>query len=775
MNNNVSSTHAAKHTKSLRAGIAIVAGITSAMAVIVIAGWHLSIPKVVQLHPTFVPMQYNTALGFFALGAGLMAHLSGRLRIRPVFAALLFLIGTLTLVEYVFGVDLRIDELFMRHDIVVQTSHPGRMAPNTALCFSLSGMAILLLGVRTESSYAKFALQALGASVTALGLVALGGYVFHFEAAYGWGALTCMAAHTAFGFIIGGLGITCGAVEFDTDHGHRLARNLTLPIGFFGFVVSILLWQGLAESDIDNTRRLAEAKAIGQTDSIKINIERHHEVLTRMVNRWQQRGGTPYEDWQIDAEAYVRDIQSLQALEWVDKTNRVRWIVPLEGNEQAQGLDLTKEPIRRAALEFAFNQRAAKATESITLVQGGTGFLVFYPLFVDSEFDGFLLAVFRHDKLFKPLLQRTVQNGWNVTLSDREQTLYTSDNQKSAQVLAASTIETRFGTWQLYMSPTPDTLENLRSPFPRVILVVGLIISVLLGLSWFLLWRATGVQNALRSSNTKLEKSERILAHKLAEVERAEQKLIQANDELGRRNRELEEFSYIASHDLQEPLRKLITFSSLLKNDIGGDLPENARKDLHFIRTSAQQMQNLVQALLALSRATKNEMRLEQFAMKKSVDQAIEALEISINETQAEITCDPLPDVLGDSALLTQLFQNLIGNAVKFRNKDDSPHIQITCEKVNKEYTIGVKDDGIGIKPEYAERVFAPFKRLHSREVYEGTGIGLAICRKVVERHGGVIWVESEFGAGAHFKFTLGNATLMQPVAGQRVSEAIKT
>lgn len=232
-----------------------------------------------------------------------------------------------------------------------------------------------------------------------------------------------------------------------------------------------------------------------------------------------------------------------------------------------------------------------------------------------------------------------------------------------------------------------------------------------------------------------------------AELARQMEKLKQLNDELN-------EFTYIASHDLQEPLRKLVIFSEWLVRDLGADLPERAAKDLTFISEAAQRMRALVQELLNLSRAGNRELKSEAVSLETIADQALEALALQVEESRAVITRDPLPEVQGDAVLLTQLYQNLISNALKY-SEEFPPRIHLDAVLRDGKWLLGVRDNGIGINPEYAEQIFQPFKRLHGQGKFEGTGIGLAICRKVVERHHGRIWVESEEGKGAHFRFTL--------------------
>lgn len=231
-----------------------------------------------------------------------------------------------------------------------------------------------------------------------------------------------------------------------------------------------------------------------------------------------------------------------------------------------------------------------------------------------------------------------------------------------------------------------------------------------------------------------------------------------ANDSLRQRNCELDEFAHVVSHDLKEPLRAITTFSQLLAQDLGPGIPEDAVHDLEFITSAATRMQRLITDLLALSRTGRAEMKTAAVNLRACVASALESIAVSRLETGAEIRiADHLPTVIGDATMLTQLFQNLLSNAIKFHG-DKKPVVEITVAKNDGDWTFGVRDNGVGIESEYFENIFQPFRRFHVHSGQEGTGIGLAICRKVVERHGGRIWVESAPNAGAHFLFTLGNA-----------------
>ncbi len=228
----------------------------------------------------------------------------------------------------------------------------------------------------------------------------------------------------------------------------------------------------------------------------------------------------------------------------------------------------------------------------------------------------------------------------------------------------------------------------------------------------------------------------------------------QASEELARSNRDLEQFAYVASHDLQEPLRMVATYTQLLAERYQGKLDANADKYIHYAVDGALRMQKLVQDLLAFSRVGRQDTELRSTECQSAVEAALQNLEGALQESGAVVKYDPLPAVLADGSHLTQVFQNLIGNAIKFRGATQ-PVIQIRAEMKTREWVIAVEDNGIGIAAEQAENVFVIFRRLHTREEYSGNGIGLSICKKIIERHGGRIWVESEPGQGSKFKFTL--------------------
>jgi PAS domain S-box-containing protein len=225
-------------------------------------------------------------------------------------------------------------------------------------------------------------------------------------------------------------------------------------------------------------------------------------------------------------------------------------------------------------------------------------------------------------------------------------------------------------------------------------------------------------------------------------------------EELVRSNKDLEQFAYVASHDLQEPLRAVAGFIELLRRSLEKHLNEKTNEYMNYSIDGAKRMQSLINGLLEYSRVGTQGKIPKETDSRAALDAAIKRLEASIEETGAEITAEDLPTVYFDNVQMSQLFQNLIGNAIKFRS-DQVPRIHINAVRKGGEWQFAVTDNGIGIDAQYTDKIFMIFQRLHSREQYPGTGIGLSICKKIVERHNGKIWVESTPGRGSTFYFTV--------------------
>jgi PAS domain S-box-containing protein len=259
----------------------------------------------------------------------------------------------------------------------------------------------------------------------------------------------------------------------------------------------------------------------------------------------------------------------------------------------------------------------------------------------------------------------------------------------------------------------------------------------------------------LKSANEKLKEEISVRKKAEEELDKRKKEVEEINMELVGKNDELNEFASMVSQDLREPLRRLISTSNQLEHKLQNSSAEEGASYIKSISSVARGMELFIQDLLTLCKAGKDGLRYELFSLDECVEQALYSLSVRIEETKAQIKRDSLPDVFGDRMLLTHLYQNLIENAINYVDRD-FPLIELTVEKIDKGLVLGVKDNGTGIEKDYIETIFKPGKRENAHELFCRTGVGLGIARKAVEQHGGKIWVESEGGKGAHFKFTLG-------------------
>ena len=245
------------------------------------------------------------------------------------------------------------------------------------------------------------------------------------------------------------------------------------------------------------------------------------------------------------------------------------------------------------------------------------------------------------------------------------------------------------------------------------------------------------------------------IVEELAQLSEARAALEQQTAELVRSNDDLEQFAYVASHDLQEPLRKVSGFTQLLERRYGADLDDRAKEYIWYANDGARRMQDLINDLLAFSRVGRTTEAFEDVDLAAVTEETLAVFADRVEAEGATVNIGPLPTVRGDRRLLGQVMQNLVGNALKFRRPEEPPVVDVSCTDEDGMYTITVADNGIGIAPEYADQIFTIFKRLHVKTEYEGTGIGLALAKKVVEFHGGRIWLGASRSPGATFQFSL--------------------
>lgn len=431
----------------------------------------------------------------------------------------------------------------------------------------------------------------------------------------------------------------------------------------------------------------------------------------------------------------------------------ISYIVPTEPNRKAIGLDLAHEKNRYQAALQARDSGVAQVTAPIVLVQDAEktpGFLFCVPFYrkgaissLDDRrlrFAGLVYAPFVTKQLMAGTLSREGRHV-AIRIEDNDSVLYDELSPAGPGIdpdplfKAKRRLELYGRVWTFEVVSDQSFREAASSGQPLTILLCGLGIDSLLLLLFMFLSRA----------------NRRTIEY----ADLANHDLIVRTQELERSNRDLEQFAYISSHDLQEPLRMVTSYTALLNEDLEAALTKEQMKYMNYVIEGGERMQALIRDLLKYSRVGKGGRSFTSIDTNDAVNGALANLRIALDETSAEVSCGELPTISGDTIQLTQVFQNLIHNAVKFRG-EESPRIDVRSEaQENGRWLFRVTDNGIGIDPGFADKVFQIFQRLHTRREYPGNGVGLAIAKRIVEQHGGLIWVESVPGQGSKFYFTL--------------------
>jgi signal transduction histidine kinase/sensor domain CHASE-containing protein/ActR/RegA family two-component response regulator len=488
--------------------IAVIAGVaTAALGLAVMAGWHIHNVSLVQLDATLAPMHYNAALSFVLCGTGLLALACSRPRIAATCSAVAGAIGFLTLLEYLLSVNLGIDQLLIKSSITVQTSHPGRMAPNTALCFTLAGVALWVMSVSSARREQILMLTGpVGSIVLALGLVAAVGYLTGLKT-YSWGYFTSMAAHTAVGCLVLGGGLIAFAWQIGATEQASAPQRFALLVGICGLTVTLCLWQALIAHEHALVERTIELVNVSVQNEILAQIKPRVLSLVRMAKSWEMWGKPAREMWEADAQLYVTYYPDMQGVAWVDPTFHVRWIVPLEDNAELQDLSLALEERRRSALELAQGSRQITATRTLNLAQGGKGFQVFVPLLSHADFDGFIVGIFRMQALFDAILENLALRYAIAVFEGPEEIYgrYPTGRQYEREWGQETTLGLYGVTWRVRIWPTPTLLAEELSPLPEFGLAAGLLTSGLLAMAVYLAQTARLRATQVVSANQALQ------------------------------------------------------------------------------------------------------------------------------------------------------------------------------------------------------------------------------------------------------------------------------
>ena len=757
---------------------AIAAGAAIGIGGLVLVGWVLDVAVLKSVIPGRSSMKANTAVCFILAGTSLWLQGDAnegvvRGRVARGSAIAVIVISVVTLLEYILGWTAGIDQLLFHGLPDAATPFPGRMGINTAVSFTLLGSALLV--VRGATPRTRRAAEACVAGVWVVALFAAIGHLF--------GVLpltqltlstTQMAVHTSALFMLVGAGVLAASPDgwlraalASEGPGGLMARRLIPAVFAVLLLVSWLRLKG------------QQAGLYGTEFGLSIVVLTTVLILTGAVlwisttlNRaYLERGRADVAARQGEQRFRVLVESAPSGMIMVDRGGKIvlvnREIERLFGYRRE---DLIGEMIERLVPErfrkphpgfrsaFYVNPQSramGAGRELFGLRRDGTEMPVEIGLNpVETEEGLFVLASVvdisarqRAEARFRVAVESSpngmvmVDRGGKIVLVNREVERlfgYTRDELlgQSIEVLVPAHVRERhpdlrtgfFGHPQSRAMGAGRDLHGRRKDGSQVLVEIGL---------------------------NPIETDEGLFV--LASVVDISARK-QAEEELRRSNEELERFAYVASHDLQEPLRTVASYVQLLARRYRDRLDKDAGEFIDFAVQGSLRMQRLIEDLLTFSRVGTRGGALVPIDSGTALEAAIASLRASIDEAQAIITHDRLPAVLADPVQLEHLFTNLVGNAIKFRGAV-APRVHVGAALDGGRWILSVRDNGIGIDPQYFERIFVIFQRLHGREEYPGTGIGLAICKKIVERHGGRIWVESQPGSGTTFFFTLAAAS----------------
>jgi len=767
--------------------------------------WHLQWTTVLQINASYAPMTYNTALALLVTGLAIAFAVRGPTRWLRVAGILDVMLGAPGLAREAVGRDLHIDELFVRAHLVSSAEHPGRLAINTAICLMVMGAGLLIW--RPDAKHWRSpALIVAGAVVTSIAVVALFGYLAGMPSAYNWRQLTPMPLPTALAMALVAASMLGLAAATSTTRVSHVSEWIAVPAGTAAFAITLILWQVFADMGDSTTISAAEASRAALFLSLltggmlalmtwlaqHANGGRHAaQGLTKQLREEMAR--------REQAELSVRESQLLLS-QFLDGfpvglficdpigrpyfANQAATTMLGQGADSAvnmdelatayqtfvAGTDKPYPPGRLPVLRAAAGESSHVDDVEVHRPDGVIPLEIWgTPMTDESGRVRFGLAAFvdisQRRKTEKALARQA------ALLDIAHDVVYVKDADHRITYWNRGA-ENTYG-WTREEAVGQIIYELLKTEFPEPFHDVHGIDAVLRRDG---LWDGELVQHTKSGERTVVSSrfvaemhrdgslatimalNTDITARKTAEAELARHaaELQALNLELSRSNDELEQFAYIASHDLSEPLRAISGPISLLARRYEGQLDDDADRFIGFAVDGCERMQALINDLLAFSRIGRQELEFVDVDTNAVVDNALDAVRVAIGDSDGRVSRDALPHVWASETQLRQVFQNLIANAIKFATPGTEPRVRIRCQRAGDDWCFSVTDNGIGIDAEHRLRIFGMFKRLHTRTAYPGTGIGLALCKKIVERHGGTIGVDDgPLGHGSTFWFTL--------------------
>jgi PAS domain S-box-containing protein len=773
----------------------------------VLFGWAFDISTLKSILPGLVSMKANTAAAFVLSGVALLLLSSppsplgeeGLFRkwkswVGQACAFVVALVGLLTLIEYMTNWNLGIDQLLFKEPSgAVQTAYPGRMALLSALNFLLTGLALLLLDV--EANHGRRPAHFLIIVQGTITLLALAGYIHRVTSLYGGiPRFTAMALHTAVGFTLVFIGIMAArpgrglmAILADDGIAGLTARRLLIAAFVIPLGLDILTLAGERAGLYDGNTRTAidtiliigvfaffALRIAGVLARMEMTLRKANDELENRVSERTAALQSSEEHLRL----LIDNVQDYAIIMLNPDGLVVSWNAGVEKLKGYRAEEIIGQHFSRfyteednlqgtpqSLLKTAFSKGRVE-NEGWRVRKDGSRFMANVILTALYDENGKLRGYAKvtrditerkraeeMQRKTEELLEETGQlanvGGWELDLASKTP-------HWSAQTRRIHEVRPDY-------QPTLEEAINFYAPEARPLMARAVQEGIEKGTQWDLelpFITATGRRiwvRTLGKAQFENGKPVRLFGafQEITDRKRAEETIRDYIVRVEQSNRDLEEFAYVASHDLQEPLRKITAFSDRLVSKYDSVFDESGRDYLKRMHNASQRMQTLLNDLLAYSRVATHARPFKSVDLNTVAQHVISDLDARIKQTNGKIVIEALPVIEAESTQMYQLLQNLVANALKYSDNGRAPIINISGQIIGEQCQINVKDNGIGFDVQYLDRIFKAFQRLHSRDKYEGTGMGLAICRRIVERHHGKITATSVPGEGSTFIVTL--------------------
>lgn len=506
------------------------------------------------------------------------------------------------------------------------------------------------------------------------------------------------------------------------------------PLPFIAFALILCVTFAMQQVFIKQEENLIQAMANEEARLFSQSIEDQFNsaiiAIQRQAERWEARKGTPINEWRQDAKHYIEDFSALRTLEWVDNSYHVRWVEPMQGNEDVVGLNIIFDDERRAALEGAAKKDRITLTKPLDLVQGYRAVIAYVPIYYDKEFQGFIVGLMDLGMFFEDHVRTVSQESLEISILDNDRVVFTNHSETVSlqnEFSATSRISLFDRHWNITINPTQQFIDMHTSRIPELAAILGSIIALFASISIYYAIKLKYKNKALSDVTNDL---------KIA-------------------NEELEEFAYRTSHDLRSPLISSITVINMAKEALTEDNKQEVEECLDHAKDSLSTLEQLVQDILALTQTKNQEEDEQDVEVSALIDDALSKFSHMDGFDRLTITKHISYDapITVKKSRVTLIVENLISNAIKYQDSGEAePYLKISTDKEKDSFIFKVEDNGVGIPKEHQDQLFQMFKRFHNQSY--GSGLGLYMMKKSATVMGADLVFE-EANKGTIFKLII--------------------